>query len=225
MTYRLEDILSRHWLFGSLPERTRSDLISKFSIKKYQMKNYVFHQDDLAERLYVILDGEISVETTSMSGKTTKITHLSKGEIFGEFALIDEGLRSASAIIVRPTTLASLSAQAFHQIMEEQPEFAKSLLCVLVAHIRQSNQQIESLVTLSLLQRTARLLLQLAKTEGDLINITQQQIGERLFASREKVNIKLKKLEQLGAISTGHGKIQIHNTEHLARIVDADDDI
>ena len=152
MTYMLEDILSRHWLFGSLPERTRSDLISKFSVKKYKAKNFVFHQDDKAERLYVILDGEISVETTSMSGKVTKITHLSKGEIFGEFALIDEGLRSASAIIVRPTTLASLSAQAFHHIMEEQPGFAKSLLCVLVAHIRQSNQQIESLVTLSLFQ-------------------------------------------------------------------------
>jgi len=220
MTYALQEILTRHWLFGSLPQRTRLELADQFSVKAYSPGQFVFHQDDHAERLYVILDGEISVETMSMDGKVTKITHLGKGEIFGEFALIDDGDRSASATVVRKATLASLSGKVFHDIMDAQPDFAKRLLCVLVTHIRNSNQQIESLVTLSLLQRTARLLVQLSHVDNETIKITQRELGERLFASREKVNVKLKELEQMGFIKTGHSKVVVLKRALLNRLVD-----
>lgn len=220
MTYALQEILTRHWLFGSLPQRTRQDLAGQFSVKKYTSGQFIFHQHDRAERLYVILDGEISVETMSMDGKITKITHLGKGEIFGEFALIDDGARSASATVVRKATLASLSSSTFGEIMDAQPGFAKRLLRVLVTHIRNSNLQIESLVTLSLLQRTAQLLVQMSHVDGQVIKITQRELGERLFASREKVNVKLKELEQMGWIRTGHGKIEVLMRAKLNQIID-----
>ncbi len=219
MNRDLQDILIRHWLFGVLPGKVIADLAPKFSIKKYAKNQYVFHQDDQARRLYVILIGEVSVETINLDGNMTKITHLGAGEIFGEFALIDDEGRSASALIVKPSSLASLPGQIFHNLIETYPEFSKKLLAGLVARLRGSNRQVESLVTLSLLQRTAQLLLKMSELSGPEIQSTQVELSERLFATREKVNTKLKELERMGVIKTGHGRITIINKDNLASII------
>jgi len=216
----LQDILIRHWLFGVLPGKAIADLARQFSIKKYAKNQYVFHQDDQARRLYVILTGEVSIETVNLDGKMTKITHLGTGEIFGEFALIDEEGRSASALIAKPTNLASLPGQIFHDLIETYPEFSKKLLAGLVARLRGSNHQVESLVTLSLLQRTAQLLLKMSEQSGPEIKSTQIELSERLFATREKVNTKLKELERMGAIKTGHGKILVKDGQRLEALLD-----
>jgi len=220
MSRDLQDILIRHWLFSVLPGRTIADLANQFSIKNYTKDQYVFHQEDRAERLYVILNGEISIESYNLDGTMTKITHLRGGEIFGEFGLIDEKGRSAAAIIAKRTTLASLPSNVFQKLLDAYPEFSRRLLQVLVARLRGSNHQIESLVTLSLIQRTAQLLLRLSDAEGLEIKITQGQLSERLYASREKVNRKLAELVQMGAIKTGHGKILIESKDRLGALLD-----
>ena len=222
MSRELQDILMHHWLFGVLPGRTIADLSHQFSSKRYKNGQFIFHQDDPADRLYVILDGEVSIETYNLDGAMTKITHLHGGEIFGEFALIDDQGRSASTCVVKSATVASLSGKIFHKLLEDYPEFSKKLLQVLVSRMRSSNDQITSLVTLNLLQRTARLLQKLYGIQGSEIKITQTAISERLFASREKVNVKLKELEQMGAIETGHGRISVKNADVFSNLLDPD---
>lgn len=220
MSRELQDILIRHWLFGVLPGKVIAELSQQFATKKYSKDQYVFHQDDTAKRLFVILDGEISVETINVDGKVTKIIHLNKGEIFGEFALIDEEGRSASSRVVRKATLASLPGHIFHDLLSDFPEFSRKLLAVLVARLRSSNQQVESLVTLTLLQRTAELLLSINDNSGPDIRSTQTELADRLFATREKVNTKLKELERMGAIEIGHGKIKIVKASRLSALMD-----
>lgn len=216
----LIDVLNRHWLFGVLDDISLEKISKEFTLKTYNTGQYIFHQSDVAQRLYVILSGEISIETHSLKGKVTKITHLNEAEIFGEFALVDKGRRSASACVVKTARLASLPGRAFQNLIDENAPFSKRLLSVLVQRLRNSNYQVESLVTLSLLQRTAQILLRISDKEGDEIKITQIQLSERLFASREKVNIKLKELRRLGAIKTKLGSIQILSKQILRKLSD-----
>ena len=91
---------------------------------------------------------------------------------------------------------------------------------ILVNRLRQSNFQIESILTMSLLQRTAQILLQLSSHTEPEIKITQTNLAFRLHATREKVNSKLKELERLGAIKTGHGKITVTNEDVLKSALD-----
>ena len=68
MSNQLQDILIRHWLFGVLPGRVIADLSFQFSSQRYSKNQYVFHQEDLADRLYVVLEGEVSIETMNLDG-------------------------------------------------------------------------------------------------------------------------------------------------------------
>ena len=102
----------------------------------------------------------------------------------------------------------------------DYPAFSKTLMKVLVARLRGSNKQVESLVTMSLLQRTAQILLSISSRSGPEISITQNILANQLYATREKVNSKLKELERLGAIKTGHGKIIIENSFKLSSVIE-----
>ena len=211
----LIDILKNHWLFKVLDNAQLEDISQKFLTRNYTQGQYVFHQSDAPEHLYVILQGEISIETLSVDGKVIKIAQLDDADIFGELALIDNGPRSAGALVKRPTTLALLTHAAFQTLIEENPQFSQKLLTVLVERLRKTNNQVESLVSHSLLQRTAKLLFEIQAKDGRLVKITQRQLSELLFASREKVNTKLKALEKLDAIATRRGSIEILNANLL----------
>ena len=93
-------------------------------------------------------------------------------------------------------------------------------MLVLVERLRNTNHQVESLVTMTLLQRTARLLLQISGEYGPEIKTTQAELAQRLYATREKVNTKLKQLERLGSIKIGHGKILIKDASKLLNQLD-----
>jgi len=209
------DFLRHHWLFGVLEEAQLKAISEEFLTKTYKTGQHIFYQSDPAAYLYVILKGEVSIETTSEGGKVIKITHLADADIFGELALIDNGLRSAGALAIKTTEIVCLPKAIFQRILERNPFFSQKLLIVLAERLRDTNVQVESLVTLSLLQRTAKLLLQLQLREGDHLNITQKQLSERLFASREKVNAKLKILERMRAIEIRRGSIDILDLEIL----------
>jgi len=212
-------VLKKHPLFKKLDENTLFTISSLFSIKSYGIGQYVFQQYDEADRLYIIISGQASIETVSLDGKIIIIAQLSTGHIFGEFALIDNHPRSASVLITHSARLASLSGYAFLKLMNEHPSISKAMLQTLVKHIRHSNDQIESLVNLSLLQRTAKLLLTMNRTEENVINVTQKKLSEQLFASREKVNAKLKELEEIGSIKRGHRKIEIISENRLSMLI------
>lgn len=219
LSQHLQSILINNWLFGSLPGIVISDLSHQFTGRSYNKNQYVFHQGDKSQYIYVIVDGEVSIETINVDGKVTKISRLNPGDIFGEFAVIDEGMRSANALVVRSSLVASLKSETFLSLMESYPVFSKKIMTVLVARLRTTNQQLESLVTMNLLQRTAKILLQISSVEGPEIKVTQTELAERLYASREKVNSKLKDLEAMGAVKRGRGVILVENADRLLTLI------
>lgn len=218
MTWGLQDILSRHWLFGCLPENEIANLSGQISSRRYSKGGFIFHQDDPAESLFVIIEGEVSIETTTPDGKLTTLTQLRDGDIFGEFALIDHQGRSASARIAIDSIVASLPGTVFRRLLRDHTGFNEKLLKALVSRVRTVNDHIECLITLNLLTRTARILLALADLGGSEIEITQSDLGARLHASREKVNSKLKEIEKSGAIECGRKSILVLDREGLIKL-------
>jgi CRP/FNR family cyclic AMP-dependent transcriptional regulator len=69
----------------------------------FHMGAVIFEENTASDELYIIADGMVDIRvdpsilgTSSQAGPTT-ITTLRRGQIFGEVALVDQGLRSASA--------------------------------------------------------------------------------------------------------------------------------
>lgn len=82
---------------------TQLELVASISFEEvYQTGQLIFAENAASSELYVIAEGEVAIEVDpAVIGKTSDgpqaIAVLRRGQSFGEVALVDEGLRTASA--------------------------------------------------------------------------------------------------------------------------------
>lgn len=83
------------------------------------------------DALFVILDGEVAVERDGDGVSTA-----SRGDHFGELALLDGRPRSATVRAVGPVTVGVLGVRMFRTLLREFPDIAEQLLRGLAAELR-----------------------------------------------------------------------------------------
>jgi NADH dehydrogenase len=85
----------------------------------------VFHQGDLGDRVYIILDGEAEVVRKSNDGDEV-LARLGAGEYFGEMALLNDAARNATVRCVRAMNALSLPKHEFGALAANLPELRAS---------------------------------------------------------------------------------------------------
>jgi glutaminase len=88
----------------------------------------IVRRGDPADRLYFLLQGEVSVITALPGGGSRRLSTLAAGMGFGETALLAGGLRSADVRADTPVECRTLSAAAFARLAQERPSLMISLL-------------------------------------------------------------------------------------------------
>lgn len=82
----------------------------------------VMFEKTSADMAYILLDGQVEVRK---DGQT--ITTLDPGAIFGEMALINHTLRSASVVAITPISALRLDHESLAQLFSDHPSWADSL--------------------------------------------------------------------------------------------------
>ncbi len=109
----------------------------------YQSGAIIFKENSSSKELYVIAQGEVEIvinsgadESASGSGTETVITKLRRGQSFGEVALVDEGLRSASARAQqKDTRLLVIPRDKLIMLCETYPQLGYRLMHNLAADL------------------------------------------------------------------------------------------
>jgi CRP-like cAMP-binding protein len=77
----------------------------------YQKDDLIFKENSSSKELYVIVQGEVDifvdpslVSSVDLGSENKVLSTLRRGQSFGEIALVDEGLRSASACAAQSDT-------------------------------------------------------------------------------------------------------------------------
>lgn len=100
-------------------------LASLFVWEKYTSNTVVFNEGDEVDegsKLYVIVHGSVDITVRSSSGHQQKLQSLHEREIFGELALINNTIRTASVTTDSNCTFLVLTSKRFHAFLEVAPE-------------------------------------------------------------------------------------------------------
>lgn len=159
-------------------------------------------EDDASDALFILLDGRVKVYGGAADGREVVYATLGPGEYFGELAL-DGGPRSASVMTLAPTTCVVVPGAQLREVLARHPEFALHLVHKLIGMVRRVTRDVKSLALDDVYHRLARLLDSLARpdAEGRRVvaeRLTQQDIAERIGASREMVSRILRQLAEGG---------------------------
>jgi CRP-like cAMP-binding protein len=158
---------------------------------------------------------------------------MSDGEVFGEIALLDGGLRSASCTTIEPCELLVIDRSQFMGLLESYPGIAVKLLLVLAQRLRRLSQRSEDAAFLDVPSRLARSLLDLAHRFGErrsgaaqgvvvMLKLSQQELGDLVGATRESVNKHLSDWTKQGFVSVNDGRMVISDMASLRRIARVD---
>ena len=104
-------LLEKVEVFDEL-SRERLERVSGICVEhRYDQGQLIFEQNTASDSLFVILGGEVDIlmDQASLTGQETNpepvpIARLRRGQSFGEVALVDEGLRTATARAAAPDT-------------------------------------------------------------------------------------------------------------------------
>lgn len=182
---------------------TRGDLLV------YPRGTRVLSEGDEADALFVLVSGELKVFTEDGRGRELVYNVMHPGEFFGELFL-DGGTRSASVAAVTDARCVRVGHAEIRAFMKAYPEFAECLALKLIERLRRATELIKNLAMSSVHKRTVRLLEQLAVAEdGHRVipkTITQQEIANRVGATREMVNHVVRKLTREGYLAKGEDR-------------------
>ncbi len=91
----------------------------------------LMRQGEPGREMFVMVRGRASVERDG-----TRLAELSDGDIIGEIALVDGGLRTATVTLTEDSRLLNLARHDFHTVMDEFPEVAIQVLTTLAQRVR-----------------------------------------------------------------------------------------
>ena len=217
-------VIGESRLFSVLSPEQAARLLGAASKVKIASGMTIFSKGDPAAHVYVVLAGEIAIEIMSEEGRTVRVATLTQGDVFGELAVLDNGDRTADANARSAVEVLKISKSTFETLVANVPAVARFVIGDLIQKLRTSDEQLEDLTFKSLSARLAALLLKLADEatagtgEAGILELktTQAALGDRLSATREKVNIHLQSMQEAGAIALARGKVKILDREKLA---------
>src|SRR5437870_1789117 len=177
-------------------------------------KNTVFiTEGDSSDSVFVVLSGRVKVFLSDTEGHEVILDTQGPGEYVGEMAL-DGKPRSASVMTLEPSTFSVVAREPIREEIRHNPDLALDMISKIIDRARIATSSVKDLALLDVYGRVARLLLNMAVDKDGRLAIpdklTQQEIAERVGASRDMVSRIFRDLTAGGYISVEHRIIPIN---------------
>jgi CRP/FNR family transcriptional regulator, cyclic AMP receptor protein len=194
--------------------------------RRYEPGEPIVDYLDASDDVFFITAGEAHVTIYSHAGKVVSFGDLGSGEVFGEYAAIDRGSRSARVEARTSCLVASMPAAAFRALLETQPRVTLAVLTQLVRKTRTVTRRVYEFSTLHVnnrIQAEVLRLATLAPREGKSARIvpapTHVEIASRVSTHREAVTRELNRLSRIGLITRGGDALLVRDVDRLAQMV------
>jgi CRP/FNR family transcriptional regulator, cyclic AMP receptor protein len=110
----------------------------------YAPNDFIFFEGDIESHFYIVETGQVNIFTKNKMGKRIDIMTVDAGESFGEFALLDNKPRSASAQAITETSLIKVSAEGYEQLLSDLPVWAACMMKSFVVRLKSMTDQLRA---------------------------------------------------------------------------------
>jgi CRP/FNR family transcriptional regulator, cyclic AMP receptor protein len=188
---------------------------------KYRRAEVIFTPGDPCKHLFYIKKGHVKLSVLSKGGREVVLTTLGPGEFFGEGCLTGHSLRMGSAIAFTGSTVLLVSKSQMVRLLGRHSRSDRFIAHLVARNIRIEEHLINQLFNSSEKQ-LARTLLLLARYDKHgkparaVPPISKETLAEMTGTTRTRVNIFMKKFQQLGFVDYKDG---LHVNDSLLSVI------
>ncbi|HEY1834186.1 MAG TPA: Crp/Fnr family transcriptional regulator [Solirubrobacteraceae bacterium] len=223
----LVELLGRVPVFSTLE---RDDLMRIADVavpRTFEAGEAVFREGDASDTCYVVREGHARAVRSHGDGRTLTLANFGPGDIFGELAMFEDELRSATVEAIDRMSVVGVLGPDMRRLMSEHSEIAMRLVIALGRRIREMNERLSRQSFQTVQSRVAVVLGELVDEEiatgkagaDVLVTATQSDLAQLAGSSRESASRFLAVLERAGVISQGRGRLVVHDPDALKQYV------
>jgi len=221
------ELLRRVSLFSELSPEELEKVARVAVPRSYAGGSIILREGDPGDTCYILRSGSARVVRQHADGRAITLTNLGAGEIFGELAMFDGEVRSATVEAIDDVRAIAILAGDLKQLLSAHPEIAVKLLGALAERLRETNARISRQSFQKVSSRVAGVLVELAETgtrTGDdggevTVRSTQADLAQLAGTSREAASRFLATLQRAGVLTTKRGRIVVHDPSALHRYI------
>ena len=215
-TITAAELLARVPLLSGLDPAELERIAQVAVPRSYPKGARVFHEGDESDACYVIREGEVRVTREHSDGRAIALATLGPGELVGELAMLDGGVRSASLEALTDIEMLAVSAADMRGLLERNAEITAKLVVALTKRLRETNERISRQSFQTVPSRVAGVLSQLVQEDdaepgphGVTIRMNQADLAQLAGTSRESVSRFLAVLDRAGVVRVGRGRVTV----------------
>jgi CRP-like cAMP-binding protein len=218
-----ETELVRGTFLERLSDAERESLLEIGTSRGYRRGSALMLQDDLDDRVFVLLAGHVKVSRVDRDGREVILDIRDPGDLLGELAFIDAGPRAATVTTLEPAQALVAHAHAMRGYMETTPRVAVVLLEIVARRFRESSTLRAHFGAADTMGRLAARLLELADRYGEASAegirvaspLSQEDLAAWTGASRAGVAAALRAMRELGWVQTERRKLLLRDVVAL----------
>ncbi len=221
------ELLKSVQLFADL-EEAELERFSRVAVpRSFPAGTRVFHEGDPSDVCYIVREGSFRVTREHSDGRAITLATMGPGEVFGELAMLDGDVRSASAEAIVDGELLALPAKDVRALLARHPEISVKLVSALVRRLRAANVRLSRQSFQTVPSRVAGVLSQLVVEatpnrggNGEVtIRMNQADLAQLAGTSRESVSRFLADLERAGVVRSGRGRVTVLDPAKLQNYI------
>jgi CRP/FNR family transcriptional regulator len=169
------------------------------------------YRDEERGRVIVVLHGLVRTYLSSIDGRQVTIRYTRSGEVVG-LALVLGGPAPITIQALTSASVVALRLDVLRTLLETDPAVARACAEELARQLFRAFDEIAGQAFLSVRQRVARQLLDLAvhTDDGTLVaRVSQQELADAIASGREVVSRAIHELQQAGFVSSSRAGIAL----------------
>jgi CRP/FNR family transcriptional regulator, cyclic AMP receptor protein len=209
-----EAAIRRVPLFRDFDDNEIAGIAATVTDRTYAKHDFIVREGDPGSTFFILVKGSVSVCRIMPDGREMILAILKEGDFFGEMAMFDSSLRSASIKTLTDVEVGAIRYADFLVLLEGNPRVGRSLVTALSDRLRAANALIAATTQQDIRARLASLLLNLATQFGEPVEggirislrLTNQEMANMIATTRETVNRTLNRFwdEKLVDMRTAH---------------------
>ena len=189
--------------------------------KMYKRGDFVYVTNDKSDRIFLLLEGRVKIGANGSGHKEITKSILTKGDVFGEMALLNEGYRKDFAFVMDDCILCVVKVQDILELMDYALIY--NLMKVVGMRLWEMEKRLESLMFVNSRTRIINFLLDLVSNKGRRVGfeievskfITHQEIANLTATSRQTVTTLLNDLRDRNIIVYDRRRLLIRKMHEL----------
>lgn len=195
-------------------------------IIRYKKGQYIFHEGDLVQGIYIIHSGKVKVLSTGFNEKTQIIRLAKTGYLLGHRGFGDK-YYLISAVALEDSTVCFIEANVFTQILKSDAELTYQLMLFYANELRIAESRMKNLAQMTVREKSAEALLLIKQIFGSQKDntialdsfLTRRDIAELAGLSPEQIARCFSEFKKEKIISVDGKRISILKPESLYKLI------